>query len=137
MKKNLAALISGIIFGLGLSMSGMINPRVVLSFLDIFGRWDPTLGFVMVGGLAVTVPAYRVIFRRNKPVCAERFSLPDKKHIDGPLTAGSVLFGIGWGLAGICPGPAITVLAFGVPLTFVFLAAMLAGMKLHCFFQKT
>jgi uncharacterized protein len=127
----LVALFSGVLFGLGLVVSGMVNPAKVLGFLDIAGDWDPTLAFVMGGALLVAVPAFRVILKRPRPVLAEEFDLPAKKDLDARLLAGSALFGVGWGLAGFCPGPAVTALASGLAPVFVFVAAMVAGMALY------
>jgi len=126
-----AALASGLVFGLGLAVSGMMNPAKVIGFLDVAGDWDPTLAFVMGGALLVAVPAYRFIPRRGRPVLEEEFALPKKKAIDAPLLGGSALFGVGWGLVGFCPGPAIAALGTGLLPVFAFVAAMLAGMALH------
>ncbi|HKH10522.1 MAG TPA: YeeE/YedE family protein [Rubrobacter sp.] len=126
-----AALASGLVFGLGLAVSGMMNPAKVVGFLDVTGDWDPTLAFVMAGALLVAVPAYRFIPKRGRPVLDEEFSLPKKKAIDAPLLGGSALFGVGWGLVGFCPGPAIAALGTGLLPVFAFVAAMLAGMALH------
>jgi uncharacterized protein len=127
----LVALFSGVLFGLGLVVSGMVNPAKVLGFLDVAGDWDPTLAFVMGGALLVAVPAFRVILKRPRPVLAEEFDLPAKKDLDARLLAGSAMFGFGWGLAGFCPGPAVTALASGLAPVFVFVAAMVAGMALY------
>jgi len=126
-----AALASGLVFGLGLAVSGMMDPARVIGFLDVAGDWDPTLAFVMGGALLVAVPAYRFIPRRGRPLLEEEFSLPEKKAIDTPLVGGSALFGVGWGLVGFCPGPAIAALGTGFVPVFAFVAAMLAGMALH------
>jgi len=128
-----AALASGLVFGLGLGLavSGMMNPAKVIGFLDLAGNWDPTLAFVMAGALLVAVPAYRLVPRRGRPVLEEKFSLPEKKRIDASLLGGSALFGVGWGLVGFCPGPAIAALGTGLLPVFAFVAAMLAGMALH------
>lgn len=126
-----AALASGLVFGLGLAVSGMMNPARVIGFLDVAGDWDPTLAFVMGGALLVAVPAYRLIPKRERPVLEEEFSLPRKEAVDTPLVGGSVLFGVGWGLVGFCPGPAIAALGTGLVPVFAFVAAMLAGMALH------
>ena len=126
-----AALVSGLVFGLGLAVSGMMNPAKVVGFLDVAGDWDPTLAFVMVGALLVAVPAYRFIPRRGRPVLEGEFSLPKKKAVDAPLLGGSALFGVGWGLVGFCPGPALAALGTGLLPVFAFVAAMLAGMALH------
>jgi len=127
----LAAAVSGLVFGLGLAVSGMMNPAKVIGFLDVAGDWDPTLAFVMVGALLVAVPAYRLIPKRGRPVLEEDFSLPKKKDIDAPLLWGSALFGVGWGLVGFCPGPAVAALGTGLAPVFAFVAAMLTGMALH------
>ena len=126
-----AALASGLVFGLGLAVSGMMNPARVIGVLDVAGDWDPTLAFVMGGALLVAVPAYRLIPKRERPVLEEEFSLPRKEAVDAPLVGGSVLFGVGWGLVGFCPGPAIAALGTGLVPVFAFVAAMLAGMALH------
>ena len=129
-----AALISGLVFGLGLAVSGMMNPAKVIGFLDVAGDWDPTLAFVMVGALLVAVPAYRLVPKRGRPVLEEKFSLPEKKVIDAPLLGGSALFGVGWGLVGFCPGAAVAALGTGLFPVFAFVAAMLAGIALHARF---
>jgi len=132
-----AALVSGLIFGLGLAVSGMMNPAKVVGFLDVAGDWDPTLLFVMGGALLVAVPAYRLVPKRGRPVLEEKFSVPEKKTVDARLVGGSALFGIGWGLVGFCPGPAIAALGTGLLPAFAFVAAMLAGMALYSRFFGT
>ena len=127
----LAALVSGLVFGLGLAVSGMMNPAKVIGFLDVAGDWDPTLAFVMIGALLVAVPAYRFIPKRPRPVLEEGFDLPKKQAVDRPLVLGSALFGIGWGLVGFCPGPAVAALGTGLAPVFAFVAAMLSGMALY------
>lgn len=134
MKTNIAALISGVIFGLGLCVSQMINPQVIIDFVDITGNWDPSLAFVMIGALCVTFVTFRLILKRQKPVCCDDFSLPTSNLVDKRLIIGAVLFGIGWGLAGICPGPAAAALAFGLQKSFIFFAAMLGGMGIYQWF---
>ncbi|MCP4560032.1 MAG: YeeE/YedE family protein [Bosea sp.] len=124
----------GLIFGLGLILAGMSNPAKVLNFLDLAaiptGRWDASLLFVMAGGIAVTMLGYRLAFARGRPLLAERFALPGASRPDARLVTGAALFGIGWGLAGFCPGPAlVAVLTGGMP-ALIFLAAMLVGMAL-------
>ncbi len=121
-------LVSGILFGGGLALSRMTDPERVLGFLDIFGRWDPTLAFVMVGAVMVMAVAWRIQRRMAKPVLAQKFSLPDRRDLDGKLIIGSALFGIGWGLAGLCPGPAIASLALTPAAVIPFVLAMIAGM---------
>jgi uncharacterized protein len=117
----------GIIFALGLAVSEMINPARVIGFLDITGRWDPTLLLVMTGALAVTVPSFPVILRRPKPFLATQFSLPTKSRIDPPLILGAAIFGVGWGLGGFCPGPALAALASGSAGVILFVIAMVLG----------
>ena len=119
------------LFGLGLAISGMVNPAKVLAFLDVAGAWDPTLAFVMGGALAVTTPAFRYVLKRRQPWFAPGFALPAKTDLEPRLVAGAALFGIGWGMAGLCPGPAVTALVSGKPVVFAFVAAMLAGFLLH------
>jgi len=128
MLRNFTALLAGIIFGFGLVISQMVNPQKVLAFLDIFGSWDPSLAFVMGAALLVTVPGYYILLKRNRPIAAPAFELPSTKNADFPLLVGALLFGIGWGLVGLCPGPAITALAFGGMPAFIFLVSMAAGM---------
>ncbi len=126
-----AALGCGCVFGLGLAISGMMNPAKVIGFLDVAGNWDPTLAFVMGGALLVTVPAYRLILGRRRPVLDGGFSLPTRTRPDAPLLLGSALFGVGWGLVGFCPGPAVAAVVTGLPAVLGFVAAMFAGMALH------
>jgi len=131
----LAALVAGLLFGAGLSLSRMIDPAVVLAFLDVAaiaeGGWDPALAFVMAGAVLVTTGGYALIFRRSAPVFAPAFAVPGKRPIDRRLIAGALTFGVGWGLAGWCPGPAIAGLGFGLAKTWLFVGAMLVGMALH------
>jgi hypothetical protein len=122
------SLLAGIIFGAGLTLSDMVNPARVLNFLDVAGSWDPTLIFVMTGGLAVTTLGYGLIFRRGSPVFGDKFNLPTQRQIDLPLVGGAALFGVGWGLAGICPGPALADLVTLEPKVLLFGAAMPVGM---------
>jgi uncharacterized protein len=129
--RALAALGCGLVFGLGLAVSGMMKPAKVIGFLDVAGDWDPTLAFVMGGALLITIPGYRVILARRRPVLANGFSLPTKKSLDAPLIWGSALFGVGWGLVGFCPGPAVAAIGTGFPAVLGFVAAMIAGMALH------
>ena len=126
----LLALLCGLLFGAGLALGGMTDPAVVLGFLDVAGHWNPTLAFVMGGALAVTALGYRVVFRRSRPLLARRFNLPRAAEIDARLLAGAALFGIGWGLAGYCPGPALASLPAAHAGTAVFVLAMLAGLVL-------
>lgn len=130
-----AAFAVGIIFALGLAVSEMINPARVIGFLDVAGRWDPTLLLVMTGALAVTVPLFPVILRRSKPFLAARYSLPTQTRIDRRLILGAAIFGAGWGLAGFCPGPALAALASGSPSVILFVLAMLVGQWLASRFE--
>ena len=138
MLRSLAALLSGLLFGAGLVVSQMVNPAKVLGFLDIAaawapgaGGWDPSLAFVMAGALAVTAVGFRLAARRPAPILGGAFELPRSRDIDRRLVAGAALFGVGWGLVGFCPGPAIASLAFGLPQSIVFVAAMAAGALLY------
>jgi len=130
MREILPALVTGFLFGLGLCLSGMTSPAVVLGFLDIAGDWNPALIFVMAGGVTVTFLGYRLLVPKSRPIWGTGFSLPAANAIDAPLLAGAAIFGVGWGLAGYCPGPAVVSLASGRLEVFVFVAAMLAGMIL-------
>jgi uncharacterized membrane protein YedE/YeeE len=124
----LASFICGLIFGAGLLISGMTDPQKVLGFLDLFGAWDATLAFVMGGAVAVSAAGFALARQRTAPAFSARFLWPDRNDIDAPLVGGAVLFGIGWGLVGICPGPALVNLAgLSLPIV-VFVIAMLAGM---------
>lgn len=125
--RDAAALLAGTLFGLGLAISQMINPRKVLAFLDLAGDWDPSLAFTMGGALLVTATGYRLVLRRPGPVLAASFHLPAKTTVDWRLLAGAALFGVGWGLGGYCPGPAISALALGTAEPWIFIVAMLAG----------
>ncbi|WP_264876029.1 YeeE/YedE family protein [Vibrio agarivorans] len=134
---SVSALSAGLLFGLGMSLSGMIDPDKVIGFLDLAGEWDPSLAFVMGGALAVFVPGYQLLIKpRSKPVAAESFSISIKRAIDKPLIGGAVLFGLGWGLSGICPGPAITSLSFGNGQMLLFVLAMVGGSLLVQKVQK-
>jgi uncharacterized protein len=129
MKKNIVSLIAGLLFALGLVLSGMTQPAKVIGFLDITGKWDPSLAFVMGGALMVTLIAFAVTPRAGKrPWFAEAFELPERKDIDTKLIGGAALFGIGWGLAGYCPGPAFAALYAGGLDIVIFMAALLGGM---------
>lgn len=124
----LATLLSGLLFGFGLSISGLVNPAKVQAFLDITGQWDPSLAITMAAGLLVTGLGYRLTFARGKPLFGETFHLPPRGVVDRRLLAGATIFGIGWGLVGFCPGPAIAALSLGSPSALIFVLAMLAGM---------
>lgn len=120
--------LSGLVFGLGLVISGMSDPAKVLNFLDLAGTWDASLAFVMAGATITAFVGYRLAWRRGAPVLEPAFDLPTQTRIDPPLIAGAALFGIGWGIGGFCPGPAWTALPLLAPGTLVFLPAMLAGL---------
>ncbi len=124
----LAALLSGLVFGAGLALAGMTNPMKVLSFLDVAGAWDPTLALVMGSALAVNAAAYALIKRRPKPLFAAAFALPTRADLDARLLGGAALFGVGWALVGLCPGPALASLARGDAHVLGFVAAMGGGM---------
>ena len=126
----LSAFCIGLIFGLGIAVSGMINPAKVLNFFDLAGTWDPSLAFVMVGALGVTFPGYRLVFKRPAPVMEQGFQLPDTRVIDRRLVLGSATFGIGWGIAGFCPGGALPALGTGRADVFLFIAALIGGLLL-------
>lgn len=127
MMRNLAALASGLLFGLGLAIAQMTDPLKVLGFLDIAGDWDPSLALVLAGAAGFSLVAFRLVTRRGKPVFDMRFHLPMAGRIDAPLIMGSAIFGVGWGLAGYCPGPALAALS-GLSLNAIlFVAAMLTG----------
>jgi uncharacterized membrane protein YedE/YeeE len=127
MKMLLGALISGLIFGTGLVISGLTQPTKVLGFLDVFGAWDPTLAFVMGGALAVSLPGFYFARGRTRPLFAAHFRWPTKSELDGPLIGGAMLFGLGWGLVGLCPGPAIVNLATFLPQVALFIVMMGIG----------
>jgi hypothetical protein len=139
MRQLFASLMAGLLFGFGLVISGMSRPAKVLGFLDIGalpqGAWDPSLAFVMAGALLIAVPGFAWARRRGKPICADQFHLPTSTVLDGKLIFGAVLFGVGWGLVGYCPGPALTALLL-VPLALPFILAMIAGMAAFSLLQK-
>jgi uncharacterized protein len=127
MKQNWIALICGVLFGLGLGLSQMVDRDRVLGFLDVAGIWDPTLLFVMGGAAGVTIVAFRFVLRMAHPVWEDKFQLPTHKDIDKPLVIGSAIFGVGWGIAGYCPGPGLTALVLGIWNPLLFVAAMILG----------
>ncbi len=129
--RELMALLSGLVFGLGLILGGMTDPGKVKGFLDVAGAWDPSLGLVMGGAIAVGVFAFAAAKRRSTAWSGERIEIPSNTVIDARLIGGGVLFGAGWGLAGFCPGPALVAMSAGVGSAAVFVVAMLAGMALH------
>ena len=128
--KPLFALLSGIVFGLGLIISGMTNPAKIRNFLDIAGSWDPSLAFVMGAALSVSIPGFVLVGKRARPLFGDVFHMPTKRDIDAPLLTGSALFGIGWGIGGFCPGPAITALSSGLSEPVAFVVAMMIGLAL-------
>ena len=130
------ALVAGLLFGAGLIVSGMANPAKVLGFLDLFGQWDPSLAFVMAGAIAVGVIAFFVARRRGRSWLGTPIQLPAATGVTARLVLGSAVFGIGWGLAGFCPGPALVALGAGVPKAVGFVAAMLAGMAVFSWLQR-
>ena len=132
-KARVSVFISGLLFGLGLTVSGMINPAKVIGFLDLAGNWDPSLALVMATALAVSLPGFRFILKRERPLFETKFFLPNRSDFDFPLVAGAALFGIGWGLAGFCPGPALAAATSLNTSVLLFVAAMISGMFLHHF----
>ncbi len=136
MKNTGVAFVAGLIFGLGLMVAGMTQPAKVIAFLDVTGDWDPSLAFVMVGAIAVHFVAYKLVPRLGNPLGAATFAIPTNTRVDRRLLTGAVLFGLGWGLGGYCPGPALTSLATGTVEALVFAAAMLAGMGLFTVYEK-
>ena len=128
------SLLCGVLFGLGLAISQMVNPAKVLNFLDIAGQWDPSLGIVFAGALLVAIPGYQwILRRRHKPVAAGEFDLPTSKSITLSLVGGSAIFGVGWGLAGICPGPGITALPTLFPTVILWVVMLFAGAACYRF----
>ncbi|UXC20088.1 DUF6691 family protein [Comamonas squillarum] len=132
----LIAALAGLVFGLGLLVSGMADPQKVLAFLDLAGPWDPSLALVMGGAIALGLPGFALARRRSRSLLGEPMQLPARQAVDAPLLIGSALFGIGWGLAGYCPGPALVGTAAGMGSAAIFSAAMLAGMLLFGLWSK-
>ena len=130
MLQKFLVLISGIIFGLGLTISNMTNPDKVLSFLDVFGSWDPSLVFVMGGAILFTSPLLFLLKKNNNLILANKIDLPKKNNIDRPLVIGALLFGVGWGTVGFCPGPAISSIALLNPFSLIFILSLIAGFYL-------
>ena len=128
---KIVSLFCGIIFGIGLVVSEMINPAKVLGFLNLFDAWDPSLAFVMIGALIVSTPLFHLFKNKDKPLFNSNFSISTNKEIDKKLIIGSVFFGAGWGLAGLCPGPAISSIAFFEPITVIFLVSMVVGILIY------
>ena len=135
LKRSIVALVAGLSFGAGLVISGMTQPRKVLGFLDVFGAWDASLLCVMAGAIAVHALGYRLVLMRPAPLFDARFAVPTRRDIDASLALGAVLFGIGWGIAGYCPGPGVVALASGRPGVLIFVAAMAAGMLVTSWLQ--
>ena len=127
MQRTISAGVIGLVFGAGIAVSGMANPAKVLNFFDVAGTWDPSLLLVMVSALVVTAIGYRLVLKRDKPVCETRFHLPANRKLDMPLIAGSAAFGLGWGLSGFCPGGVIPALGLGESSAWIFVGSMLAG----------
>ncbi len=134
MKLIIVALISGILFGIGLTLSQMVNPDKVLNFLDVAGNWDPSLIFVMLGALAVTLVSFRFILKRQAPLFGQKFYFAVKKEIDQPLIIGAAVFGIGWGIGGYCPGPAVAGLGLGNPEAVSIVGSIFLGFLVHRYF---
>lgn len=134
--KGLIALVTGLLFALGLGISGMTQPHVVRSFLDVFGNWDLSLMGVMIGAIGIHAVAYRFIIKRPSPILDVTFQIPTKKSIDWRLILGAALFGLGWGWTGICPGPGIVSLASGEMAFYYFVGSMLLGMKVFQFLDR-
>jgi uncharacterized membrane protein YedE/YeeE len=130
-KRAIVAFVCGLVFGAGLIISQMSNPTKVIGFLDVTGKWDPSLALVMAGAVAVFGVLYRLALRQGTPLLAPQFTLPEKDSLDSPLMVGALIFGVGWGLGGFCPGPAIVSAAFGDARVWVFVAAMIAGMLVY------
>ncbi|MES2768852.1 MAG: DUF6691 family protein [Bdellovibrionota bacterium] len=136
MKNSLLAFVVGFLFALGLGFSGMTEPQKVVGFLDLFGNWDPSLMFVMVGAIGVHFVMYKIIRKKNSPILSAEWHVPNKKDVTPSLIIGSLLFGAGWGLAGFCPGPAITSIASLEMRPLIFVLSMLAGMVLFQLVDK-
>jgi uncharacterized membrane protein YedE/YeeE len=136
MKNNLAVFFVGLIFALGLGISGMTRPEKVIGFLDVFGNWDPSLMFVMGSSILIHLISYRIILKRQSPLLTSTWNLPQNKNITSSLIAGSALFGMGWGLAGYCPGPSITSLATFQFQPLIFVLSMISGMLLFKWIDK-
>ena len=127
MKRNLASLLAGVVFGFGLALSGMTHPEKVLNFLDVAGTWDASLLFVLGGAVGVTLLTFRFVLKLKKPLLAERFFITRETHIDRPLVIGAILFGAGWGISGYCPGPAVALIAAPNWELLAFLPAAILG----------
>lgn len=135
MRLPISTFIAGLLFGGGLTVSQMVNPEKVISFLDITGDWDPSLAFVMGGALIVTLVGYRLVLKRKTPLFDETFRLPTRNDIDAPLLMGAAVFGIGWGLAGLCPGPALASASFAGQNAYIFVGTMVATIFAYRFIK--
>lgn len=131
-----ASFLIGLLFGLGLVISKMVNPAKVLGFLDVFGRWDPSLALVLGAAVGIAAIGYHLARRRKRPLLESEFQLPTRRDIDLRLIGGAALFGVGWGLVGFCPGPSLTALSYGMWQVATFVIAMAAGMYLHAALEK-
>jgi len=136
MKIFFASFGSALLFGLGLGLSGMTLPSKVIGFLDVTGQWDPTLAFVMVGAILVHSISFQLITKRPSPIFSTSFRLPTRKDVDYKLVVGAAIFGLGWGLGGFCPGPAIVGLVSGIPAVLVFVGSMVAGIYAYRFVSR-
>jgi uncharacterized protein len=134
--RKASAFACGLLFGIGLLVSGMANPAKVLGFLDLAGQWDPSLAFVMAGAIALAAPAFWLARTRQSSLSGAPLQLPTARRIDGRLVGGALLFGVGWGLAGFCPGPALVAAGAGEPRAWLFVAAMLAGMTIFAAIER-
>ena len=136
MKAQVAALFAGLLFGLGLVVSQMINPNKIIGFLNVTGDWDPSLALVLVAAVTMSFLGLRLAARRTRPIVSDKFQIPSRRDLDGRLIIGAAIFGIGWGLAGYCPGPALAALTVGTWEPVVFLGAMFLGSLLCRFFES-
>lgn len=136
MRLPISTFIAGLLFGGGLTVSQMVNPKKVISFLDITGDWDPSLAFVMGGALLVTLVGYSFVLKRSEPLFDEKFRLPTRKDVDAPLLIGAALFGAGWGLAGLCPGPALASASFAGMNAYIFVGTMVVTIFIYRFIQS-
>jgi uncharacterized protein len=134
--KNLVSFVVGFVFAIGLGISGMTQPAKVVGFLDVFGHWDPSLMFVMMGAIAVHAVSYRLIRRRSTPLLTTEWQVPGGREITRPLLLGAFIFGVGWGLGGYCPGPAVTALASMTAKPVYFVVSMIVGMLLHRAYRR-
>ena len=137
MMNKIVSLLSGFIFGLGLTLSSMTNPAKVIGFLDITGNWDPSLMFVMIGAIAISAPIFYLLRNKTKPLFDSNFEIPNIKNLDKQLILGASLFGLGWGMVGLCPGPAIASLALLKPFSIIFVIAMAGGFYISKFIKFT